>query len=216
MEILGQVVDIFLHLDVYLNAMAASMGPWLYVLLFAVIFCETGLVVTPFLPGDSLIFAVGALAAAEGSAIKLPYAIIILILAAVLGDGVNFEIGKYIGPKIFSKETGFWLNKKHLLSAHAFYEKHGGKTIILARFIPIIRTFAPFVAGIGKMTYLHFALYNIAGAVVWVISFALGGYYFAAAPLVQNHFHYVVVAIIVISVLPAVYEFVRAKVGGER
>ena len=216
MEILGQVVDIFLHLDVYLNAMAASMGPWLYVLLFAVIFCETGLVVTPFLPGDSLIFAVGALAAAEGSAIKLPYAIIILILAAVLGDGVNFEIGKYIGPKIFSKETGFWLNKKHLLSAHAFYEKHGGKTIILARFIPIIRTFAPFVAGIGKMTYLHFALYNIAGAVVWVISFALGGYYFAATPLVQNHFHYVVVAIIVISVLPAVYEFVRAKVGGER
>ena len=216
MEILGQVVDIFLHLDGYLNAMAASMGPWLYVLLFAVIFCETGLVVTPFLPGDSLIFAVGALAAAEGSAIKLPYAIIILILAAILGDGVNFEIGKYIGPKIFSKETGFWLNKKHLLSAHAFYEKHGGKTIILARFIPIIRTFAPFVAGIGKMTYLHFALYNIAGAVVWVISFALGGYYFAAAPLVQNHFHYVVVAIIVISVLPAVYEFVRAKVGGER
>lgn len=216
MEILGQAVDIFLHLDVYLNAMAASMGPWLYVLLFAVIFCETGLVVTPFLPGDSLIFAVGALAAAEGSAIKLPYAIIILILAAVLGDGVNFEIGKYIGPKIFSKETGFWLNKKHLLSAHAFYEKHGGKTIILARFIPIIRTFAPFVAGIGKMTYFHFALYNIAGAAVWVILFALGGYYFAAAPLVQNHFHYVVVAIIVISVLPAVYEFVRAKVGGER
>ncbi len=216
MEILGQAVDIFLHLDVYLNAMAASMGPWLYVLLFAVIFCETGLVVTPFLPGDSLIFAVGALAAAEGSAIKLPYAIIILILAAVLGDGVNFEIGKYIGPKIFSKETGFWLNKKHLLSAHAFYEKHGGKTIILARFIPIIRTFAPFVAGIGKMTYLHFALYNIAGAVVWVILFALGGYYFAAAPLVQNHFHYVIVSIIVISVLPAVYEFVRAKVGGER
>lgn len=216
MEILGQAVDIFLHLDVYLNAMATSMGPWLYVLLFAVIFCETGLVVTPFLPGDSLIFAVGALAAAEGSAIKLHYAIIILILAAVLGDGVNFEIGKYIGPKIFSKETGFWLNKKHLLSAHAFYEKHGGKTIILARFIPIIRTFAPFVAGIGKMTYLHFALYNIAGAAVWVILFALGGYYFAAAPLVQNHFHYVVVAIIVISVLPAVYEFVRAKVGGER
>ncbi len=216
MEILGHVVDIFLHLDVYLNAMAASMGPWLYVLLFAVIFCETGLVVTPFLPGDSLIFAVGALAAAEGSAIKLPYAVIILILAAVLGDGVNFEIGKYIGPKIFSKETGFWLNKKHLLSAHAFYEKHGGKTIILARFIPIIRTFAPFVAGIGKMTYLHFALYNIAGAAVWVLLFALGGYYFAATPLVQNHFHYVVVAIIVISVLPAVYEFVKAKVEGAR
>lgn len=214
MELLGQIIDIFLHLDVHLNAMAASMGPWLYVLLFGVVFCETGLVVTPFLPGDSLIFAVGALAAAEGSSIKLPYAVLILIAAAVLGDGLNFEIGKYVGPKIFSKDTGFWLNKKHLLSAHAFYEKYGGKTIILARFIPVIRTFAPFVAGIGKMSYFHFALYNVLGAAVWVLLFSLGGYYFAAAPLVQNHFHYVVLAIIVISVMPAVYEFIKARRGG--
>ncbi len=216
MDILVQIIDIFLHLDVHLNALASSMGPWLYVLLFAVVFCETGLVVTPFLPGDSLIFAVGALASVEGSVIALPYAIIILMLAAVLGDAVNFEIGKYIGPKIFSKDTGFWLNKKHLMSAHAFYEKYGGKTIILARFIPIIRTFAPFVAGIGKMSYFHFALYNIIGAAIWVLLFALSGYYFAAAPLVKNHFHYVIVAIIIISVLPAVYEFVKARIDAKK
>ncbi len=216
MELIGQIIDIFLHLDVHLNALAAYMGVWLYVLLFAVVFCETGLVVTPFLPGDSLIFAVGALASVEGSVIELPYAIIILVIAAILGDGVNFEIGKYIGPKIFSKDTGFWLNKKHLISAHNFYEKYGGKTIILARFIPIIRTFAPFVAGIGKMTYLHFAVYNVIGAVIWVLLFALSGYYFAATPLVQNHFHYVIVAIIIISVMPAVYEFIKAKMDAKK
>lgn len=211
MEFFGQIVDIFLHLDIHLNALAASMGAWLYVLLFGVVFCETGLVVTPFLPGDSLIFAVGALASVEGSEISLPWAIVLLVFAAVLGDGVNFEIGKYIGPKVFSKDTGFWLNKKHLLSAHAFYEKYGGKTIILARFIPIIRTFAPFVAGIGKMSYLHFALYNVIGAILWVCLFALSGYFFAATPVVKNHFHYVIVAIIIISVMPAVYEFIKAK-----
>ncbi len=211
MEIIAQVLDIFLHLDIHLNAAAAYMGPWLYVLLFGIIFCETGLVVLPFLPGDSLLFAVGALSAVPDSPIKLPLVIVLLIIAAVLGDGVNFEIGKYIGPKIFSKETGFWLNKKHLNQAHNFYEKYGGKTIVLARFIPIIRTFAPFVAGIGKMTYIHFALYNIAGAILWVVLFSLGGYYFAGTKMVQDHFHYVIVAIIVISVLPAVYEFIKAK-----
>lgn len=210
MEILTQILDIFLHLDIHLNAMAAGMGPWLYVVLFAVIFCETGLVILPFLPGDSLIFAVGALASVSGSVINLPIVIVLLIIAAILGDAVNFEIGKYLGPKVFSKDTGFWLNKKHLMAAHNFYEKYGGKTIVLARFIPIIRTFAPFVAGIGKMTYLHFAAYNIAGAIIWVVLFALAGYFFAATPLVQNHFHYVIVGIIVISVLPAVYEFVKA------
>ena len=211
MEIITSLIDVFLHLDIHLNAMAASMGPWLYVVLFSVIFCETGLVVTPFLPGDSLIFAVGALAAVEGSVIALPFAIIILILAAVLGDAVNYAAGKYIGPKIFTKDTGMWLNKKHLLSAHNFYEKYGGKTIVLARFIPIIRTFAPFVAGIGKMGYIHFAVYNIAGAIIWVMLFALSGYFFAETEAVQKHFHYVIAAIIVISVLPAVYEFIKAK-----
>lgn len=187
------------------------MGPWLYVLLFVIVFCETGLVVTPFLPGDSLLFAVGALSALEGSPINLVMAMSILLVAAVLGDAVNFEIGKYIGPKVFKSETSKWLNKDHLNKAHNFYEKYGGKTIILARFIPIIRTFAPFVAGAGKMTYKHFAAYNVIGAVIWVCLFCTGGYMFADLPLVKNHFHYVIVAIIVISVLPAVYEFIAAK-----
>lgn len=211
MEIITSLIDVFLHLDIHLNAMAASMGPWLYVVLFLVIFCETGLVVMPFLPGDSLIFAVGALASVEGSVIELPYAIVLLIFAAVLGDAVNYAAGKYIGPKVFSKDTGRWLNKKHLLSAHNFYEKYGGKTIVLARFIPIIRTFAPFVAGIGKMGYIHFAVYNILGAIIWVLLFALSGYYFAGTAAVKHHFHYVIAAIIFISVLPAVYEFIKAK-----
>lgn len=211
MEFIPQIIDIFLHLDVHLNAMAASMGLWLYAVLFLVVFCETGLVVTPFLPGDSLIFAVGALAAVEGSSIQLPHVIIVLIVAAILGDAVNYAAGKYIGPKIFNKDTGFWLNKKHLLSAHSFYEKYGGKTIVLARFIPIIRTFAPFVAGIGKMGYIHFAVYNVLGAILWVFVFALSGYFFAGTKAVQEHFHYVIAAIIIISVLPAVYEFIKAK-----
>ncbi len=211
MEFIPQIIDIFLHLDVHLNAMAASMGLWLYAVLFLVVFCETGLVVTPFLPGDSLIFAVGALAAVAGSSIQLPHVIVVLIVAAILGDAVNYAAGKYIGPKIFNKDTGFWLNKKHLLSAHSFYEKYGGKTIVLARFIPIIRTFAPFVAGIGKMGYIHFAVYNVLGAILWVLVFALSGYFFAGTKAVQEHFHYVIAAIIIISVLPAVYEFIKAK-----
>ena len=186
------------------------MGVWLYVVIFAVVFCETGLVVTPFLPGDSLLFACGALAAAEGSSINLYWLISVIFAAAVLGDFCNYEIGKWLGPKVFTKEDSIFLNKDHLNKAHAFYEKYGGKTIILARFIPIIRTFAPFVAGIGKMTYFHFASYNLIGAALWVLAFTLGGYFLADLPVVQNHFHYVVVAIIVISLLPAVYEFWNA------
>ena len=210
MEILAQIVDIFLHLDAHLNAWAGMMGVWLYVVLFVVVFCETGLVVTPFLPGDSLLFACGALAAAEGSAINLYWLIPVIFTAAVLGDFCNYEIGKWLGPKVFTKEDSFFLNKDHLNKAHAFYEKYGGKTIILARFIPIIRTFAPFVAGIGKMSYFHFASYNLIGAALWVLAFTLGGYFFADLPVVQNHFHYVVAAIIIISVLPALYEFWKA------
>lgn len=196
-----------LHLDVHLNAWAAWMGIWLYVVVFGVVFCETGLVVTPFLPGDSLLFACGALAASEGSAINLFVLMPVIFAAAVLGDFCNYEIGKWLGPKVFSRETSWLLNKKHLEKAHAFYEKYGGKTIILARFIPIIRTFAPFVAGIGKMTYFHFASFNVIGALLWTVLFTLGGYFFADLPVVQHHFHYVVLAIIVLSVLPAVYEF---------
>ncbi len=211
MELLAQVVDIFLHLDVHLNAWAAWMGVWLYVVIFIVVFCETGLVVTPFLPGDSLLFACGALAASQGSAISLWVLIPVVFAAAVLGDFCNYEIGKWLGPKVFTREDSIFLNKNHLLKAHNFYEKYGGKTIILARFIPIIRTFAPFVAGIGKMTYAHFASYNVIGAFLWVCVFALGGYRFADLPLVKQHFHYVIAAIIVISVLPAVYEFIAAR-----
>lgn len=211
MEIITQIIDIFLHLDVHLNALATTLGSWLYIVLFLVIFCETGLVVTPFLPGDSLIFAVGALASVKDSVINLPLVLGLLIIAAILGDALNYTIGKFAGPKIFTKDTGKLLNKKHLLAAHAFYEKYGGKTIILARFIPIIRTFAPFVAGIGKMSYLHFAAYNVIGAILWVCAFCLGGYYFGSAEVVQKHFHYIIVAIIIISVLPAVFEFIKAR-----
>lgn len=207
MELLSQFIDIVLHLDVHLNAWAAWMGIWLYVVVFAVVFCETGLVVTPFLPGDSLLFACGALAASEGSAINLFVLMPVIFAAAVLGDFCNYEIGKWLGPKVFSRETSWLLNKKHLEKAHAFYEKYGGKTIILARFIPVIRTFAPFVAGIGKMTYFHFASFNVIGALLWTVLFTLGGFFFADLPVVQNHFHYVVLAIIVLSCLPAVYEF---------
>lgn len=207
MELLSQFIDIVLHLDVHLNAWAAWMGIWLCVVVFAVVFCETGLVVTPFLPGDSLLFACGALAASEGSAINLFVLMPVIFAAAVLGDFCNYEIGKWLGPKVFTRETSWLLNKKHLEKAHAFYEKYGGKTIILARFIPVIRTFAPFVAGIGKMTYFHFASFNVIGALLWTVLFTLGGYLFADLPVVQNHFHYVVLAIIVLSCLPAVYEF---------
>ncbi len=206
MELFTQIWDVFLHLDVHLNAWAGTLGPWLYVVLFAVVFCETGLVVTPFLPGDSLLFAAGALASRAGSPINLWILIPVIFAAAVIGDSVNYEIGKWLGPKVFTRKDSWLLNQNHLHKAHAFYEKYGGKTIILARFIPIIRTFAPFVAGIGKMTYLHFISYNIIGAAAWVLLFIFGGYWFADLPLVQNHFHYVIVAIIVISVLPAIYE----------
>lgn len=212
MELLSQALDIFLHLDVHLNAWASSMGPWLYVLLFVIVFCETGLVVTPFLPGDSLLFAAGALATRPGSDINLLILIPVFLAAAILGDTVNYEIGKWLGPKVFNRKDSWLLNVNHLHKAHNFYEKYGGKTIILARFIPIIRTFAPFVAGIGKMTYGHFISYNVIGAFAWVFLFVLGGYYFADLPLVQNHFHYVIVAIIVISVLPAVYEVLAARI----
>ena len=206
MELLASLWDIFLHLDVHLNAWAGTLGPWLYGVLFLVVFCETGLVVTPFLPGDSLLFAAGALASRAGSPIDLWLLAPLLFAAAVLGDSANYEIGRWLGPKVFTRKDSWLLNQNHLHKAHAFYEKYGGKTIILARFIPIIRTFAPFVAGIGKMSYWHFISYNVLGAALWVALFIGGGYWFADLPLVQKHFHYVIVAIVVISVLPAVYE----------
>lgn len=215
MEWIRQAISMFLHLDVHLQDMATSMGAWLYGLLTLIIFCETGLVVTPFLPGDSLLFAVGALAGNPEFHISLPLVAVLLCAAAVLGDAVNFAIGKWVGPAIFHKDTGRLLNKQHLLRAQRFYEKHGGKTIFLARFIPIIRTFAPFVAGIGKMNYFRFAMYNVTGGVTWVLSFLVAGYVFGQQEWVKKGFHWVIMAIIVISVIPVVIEFVRARRQGK-
>jgi len=201
------IINWFLHLDTHLHDLAAGMGPWLYVILFAVIFCETGLVITPFLPGDSLLFAVGALAAGEGSVLSLPVLIPLLIVAAIAGDAVNYAIGRFVGPRIFSKETSWLLNRKHLDRAQAFYDTYGAKTIVLARFIPIVRTFAPFVAGIGKMEYYRFWFYNCIGAVIWVAGFLLLGYTFGGFELVKKNHSMVVLGIIGISVLPMIYEF---------
>jgi membrane-associated protein len=211
MELIQHAIDIFLHLDTHLNELATNLGPWLYVLLFAIIFAETGLVVTPFLPGDSLLFAIGALAAIAGSPIDVGWVILLLIVAAILGDAVNYAIGLRVGPRVFTSETSRLLNKEHLLRTHRFYEKYGGKTIILARFMPIVRTFAPFVAGIGQMRYTHFAAYNVVGAIIWVAAFVLAGYYFGNVPVVKRNFHLVIVAIIILSIMPPVIEFIRAR-----
>jgi membrane-associated protein len=211
MELVQQVIDIFLHLDAHLNELAGSMGGWLYLLLFLIVFCETGLVVTPFLPGDSLLFAVGALAAIEGSPLHLPVIMGLLAVAAIAGDAVNYAIGARVGPKVFFSETSRLLNKEHLLRTQSFYEKYGGKTIILARFMPIIRTFAPFVAGIGKMRYANFAMYNVVGGLVWVASFTLAGYFFGNVPVVKRNFHFVIVAIIILSIMPPIIEYLRAR-----
>jgi membrane-associated protein len=209
-----QFVQTIMHLNPeILNEYAHTLGPWLYVVLFGIIFAETGLVVTPFLPGDSLLFAVGAVAAHPSSPIQLGLVAFLLVVAAVLGDAVNYTIGYFIGPRVFSREDSWLLNKKHLLRAHEFYEEYGGVTIILARFIPIVRTFAPFVAGIGKMSYPRFALYNVSGGTVWILAFLLGGWWFGGLEVVQKYFHLVIVAIIIISVLPGVYEYVRARRG---
>ncbi|HZT81825.1 MAG TPA: DedA family protein [Gemmataceae bacterium] len=211
MDFLRQAVDVFLHLDQHLKELAGPWGPWLYVLLFVIVFCETGLVVTPFLPGDSLLFAVGALIARGDLPLNLPATVGLLMAAAILGDAVNYRIGYRIGPKVFKSESSWLLNKKHLLRTQHFYERYGGKTIILARFIPIIRTFAPFVAGIGKMEYRRFALYNVVGGMAWVLTFALSGYFVGDLPWVKDGFHYIIVAIILISVTPPVIEFVLAR-----
>jgi membrane-associated protein len=207
----AQLIDLFLHLDTHLSALSTSMGPWMYVLLFAILFCETGLVVTPFLPGDSLLFAAGALCALPESGLSLGLMMALLVVAAVLGDAVNYAVGRWLGPAVFRSESSLLLNKKHLIHTQSFYDKHGGKTIVLARFIPIVRTFAPFVAGIGRMSYRKFATFNVSGALAWVVGFLGLGYAFGNMPIVKKQFHYVILAIIVLSVLPAIVEFLRAR-----
>ena len=195
-----QIIEVILHIDKYLQAIVNEYSIATYVLLFLIIFFETGIVVTPFLPGDSLLFAAGALAATGSFNIEILF--IIILTAAVLGDALNYQIGKYIGPKIFKKESSLLFHKEHLVRAQAFYEKHGKKTIILARFIPIIRTFAPFVAGIGTMSYRVFLAYNFIGAVLWCSFFIFGGFLFGNIPWVKEHFGLLIITIIFISLLP--------------
>lgn len=200
-----------LHLDRHLAEAIGWMGGWFYGLLFGIVFCETGLIVTPFLPGDSLLFAVGALAASEPKNLNISILLPLLIIAAIAGDAINYSIGRFIGPQIFRRETGWLLNKEHLLRAQKFYEKYGAKAIVLARFVPIVRTFAPFVAGIGKMDYGRFAFYNVVGGVVWVALFLMAGYWFGSIPVIKDNFHWVILAILVVSVLPIAYEWWKAR-----
>ena len=211
MELIAKLIDLFLHLDKYLNDVIRDYGVWTYLILFVVIFCETGLVVTPFLPGDSLLFAAGALSATTGSTLDVKLVYVLLTLAAILGDSTNYWIGRFIGPKVFSGEKIRFLNRKYLDQTHAFYEKYGGKTIIIARFVPIIRTFAPFVAGIGKMPYARFVTYSIGGSIAWMATFIFGGYFFGNIPFVKKNFTYVIIAILIISVMPAVIGAIRAR-----
>ena len=210
MELIQNFIDLIIHLDKHLSAMIQTYGVWTYLVLFAIIFMETGLVITPFLPGDSLLFAAGTMAGL--GALNVWVLFVLLSFAAILGDTVNYWIGHKIGPRAFSGNVRF-LKKEYLDRTHEFYEKHGGKTIILARFVPIVRTFAPFVAGVGAMTYPRFLTYNIIGGIAWVGLFTFLGYFFGNLPFVQKNFTFVVLAIIIISVLPGVYEFLRARYG---
>jgi membrane-associated protein len=209
MDLIIYFVDFFIHLDKYLPQIIQGFGIWAYVIMFMVIFCETGLVVTPVLPGDSLLFALGAFAA-QG-ALSIEILLISLCVAAVAGDTVNYSIGNFLGPKVFHYQDSRFFKKEYLVRTHQFYAKHGGKTIIIARFIPIIRTFAPFVAGIGTMKYLRFITYNVVGGISWVCLFLLAGYYFGGIPAVKNNFTLVIMAIIIISVMPGVFEYCRQK-----
>jgi membrane-associated protein len=209
MDLIIYFIDFFVHLDKYLPVIIKSFGIWSYVIVFLVIFCETGLVVTPILPGDSLLFALGSFAAL--GALNIELLAITLCIAAVAGDTLNYTIGHFIGPRIFHYQDNRFFKKEYLERTHQFYEKHGGKTIIIARFMPIIRTFAPFVAGIGAMTYSKFILYNITGGIAWVCTFLFLGYFFGNIPSVKNNFTVVIIAIVIISVMPGFIEYWRNR-----
>jgi membrane-associated protein len=206
MELIKYLIDLFLHLDEYLAKVITDYGMWTYGILFVVIFMETGFVVTPFLPGDSLLFAAGTFAAL--GSLNIWYIAGLLMVAAVLGDTVNYSIGHYLGERAYNIK---WIKKEYLDKTHAFFEKHGGKAIFLARFVPIVRTFAPFVAGIGKMSYGYFITYNLVGGVVWVALFSFTGYFFGNIPFIRNNFEYVIIAIIFVSILPMVYEWWKSR-----
>jgi membrane-associated protein len=209
MDLFSAFIDTILHLDDRLTHIVSLYGTWSYAILFLIVFCETGLVVTPILPGDSLLFAAGSLSAR--GALNPHLLFVLLSISAILGDTINYTVGHYIGPRVFHYEKSRIFKKEYLDKTHAFFEKYGGKTIIIARFVPIVRTFAPFVAGVGAMTYPRFILYNVVGGVAWVAAFVYGGFYFGNLPVVKRNFEIVILAIIVISVLPGVIEYLRAR-----
>ncbi|KGP62550.1 membrane protein [Legionella norrlandica] len=211
MQNLAHYIDYLLHIDVYLNAFVSTYGFWTYLALFAVIFCETGLIVTPFLPGDSLLFAAGSIAAQPGNPINIILLFILLFIASILGNQINFIIGRLAGPRIFGVKRSWLLNPKHLYDTHAFYEKHGGKTIVFARFIPIVRTFAPFIAGIGAMQSLHFTLFNLLSALLWIGSLLGLGYFLGSIPLIKENFSLVIYGVIGISLMPPVITLISRK-----
>ncbi len=214
METIAALWDIVVHLDRHLAVFVAEHGAWVYALLFVIVFCETGLVVTPFLPGDSLLFVTGTLAAAGGMDISV--VMTVLIAAALCGDNVNYWIGRKLGPQIFRVRESRWFNPRHLESAHAFYQRHGGKTIILARFLPIVRTYVPFVAGIGAMPYLRYLAFCVAGALIWVLSLCLAGYFFGNLPAVKSNLSLVILGILLLSISPGVYAWTRARLRARR
>ncbi|MBF7996343.1 DedA family protein [Rahnella laticis] len=211
MSFIQFIIDFILHIDVHLAELVAQYGIWVYGILFLILFCETGLVVTPFLPGDSLLFVAGALAALPSNDINVHVMVLLMAIAAILGDAVNYTIGRVFGERLFSNPDSKIFRRSYLDKTHKFYEKHGGKTIILARFVPIVRTFAPFVAGMGHMSYRHFAAYNVIGALIWVLLFTYAGYLFGDLPIVQENLKLLIVAIIVVSILPGVVEIWRHK-----
>jgi len=211
MEIIQFIIDFILHIDVHLADLVRNYGMWIYAILFLIIFCETGLVVTPFLPGDSLLFVAGTLAAIGGNHINVHLMVLLLITAAILGDACNYTIGKFFGEKLFSNPDSKIFKQSYLQKTHDFYERHGGKTIILARFVPIIRTFAPFVAGMGDMTYRRFSSFNVIGAICWVPLFMYAGFFFGELDFVKKNLSLLIIAIIFISILPGVFEIIRQK-----
>ena len=213
MELVAGFIDIVLNLDRHLQWLVANYGAWIYLILFLIIFCETGLVVTPFLPGDSLLFVAGAVAAGGGMDVHALFAV--LALASFSGDNTNYWIGRYAGPKIFTRKGSLLLNPAHLERTHRFYEKHGGKTVLIARFVPIVRTFAPFVAGMGHMAYPRFLGYSFAGAILWIGSLTYAGYFFGNLALVRNNLSAVIIGIVVLSIMPGIIEFLRARRGAK-
>ena len=209
MEFITAFIDLVLHLDQHLTMIIQTYGVWVYLILFLIIFCETGLVVTPFLPGDSLLFVAGTLAAAGSMDIQI--VLILLVAASFLGDNTNYWIGRVVGPRVFAKQDSRLLNREYLNKAHAFYEKHGGKAIIFARFLPIIRTFAPFVAGIGRMAYQRFLAFSIVGGISWIGFFVLGGYFFGNIPVIKQNITLVMLGIIFISILPGIIKYLQHR-----